>query len=42
VSLEALKREFLTAPIFEGKTFWQVERELLWLEEGEPIYEANK
>lgn len=32
-----LKRQFLEAPVFEGKTFWQVEKELAWLEESNPI-----
>ena len=27
------KKEFLEARIFEGKTFWEREHELLWLEE---------
>ena len=29
---ELLKKHFLQAPIFEGKSFWQVEKEIAWLE----------
>lgn len=35
--LDTLKKEFLEAPIFEGKTFWQVENEIAWLDESSPI-----
>ena len=26
---DRIKQQFLTAPFFDGKTFWQVERDLL-------------
>jgi hypothetical protein len=32
-----IKQQFLTAPVFDGKTFWQVEKDLIWVEEGSPI-----
>lgn len=35
--MDWIKKEFLTAKIFEGKSFWEVEPELVWLDEGEPI-----
>jgi len=36
-SMDEIKRTFLEASLFNGKTFWQVEKELAWLDEGEPI-----
>jgi hypothetical protein len=30
-------KNHLTAPVFDGKTFWQVEKDLIWFEEGTPI-----
>ena len=36
--LELIKRKFLEANIFDGKSFWQVENGLVWLEESAPIY----
>lgn len=35
--LDRIKKCFLEAPIFDGKTFWQVEKMLAWLEEGDPV-----
>lgn len=35
--MDKLKKEFLQAPIFDGKTFWQAENQIAWLEEGTPI-----
>lgn len=35
--MEMLKKQFLIAPIFEGKSFWQVEKDLTWVDEGEPL-----
>lgn len=35
--MEMLKKEFLATPIFAGKSFWQVEAELIWVDEGEPL-----
>ena len=32
-----IKKQFLEAHIFDGKTFWQVEEQIAWLEEGTPI-----
>ncbi len=31
---DLLKKQLLEASIFNGKTFWQVEREVAWLEDG--------
>ena len=31
-SEDALREELLKAPIWDGKTFWQVEKELAWLD----------
>ena len=35
--MDVIKKKFLEAPIFDGKTFWQVENEIAWLDEGKPI-----
>ncbi len=35
--IENAKKQFLEAPIFDGKNFWQVERKIAWLEEGNPV-----
>lgn len=35
--LALLKKHFLQQPIFDGKSFWEVESELIWVEEGAPI-----
>ena len=35
--MDLLKKQFLMAPIFEGKSFWQVENDLTWVDEGEPL-----
>ena len=35
--MDRIKQRFLEAPVFEGKTFWQVEKEIAWLDEGQPI-----
>ncbi len=32
-----IKGEFFKAPIFSGKSFWQVEKDLVWVEEGSDI-----
>lgn len=37
IDLDILKKRFLEAPIFEGKTFWQVKKDILWLEEATSI-----
>ena len=29
-----IKKQFLEAPIFDGKSFWQVEKRLAWLDDG--------
>lgn len=29
---EILREKFLKTPIWDGKTFWQVEKELVWLD----------
>lgn len=33
---DMLKKQFLTAPIFEGKTFWEIEKTIAWVDEGTP------
>lgn len=35
--MDEIKMRFLKSPVFNGKTFWEVERELVWVEEGTPI-----
>jgi len=39
---DAIKQQFLTAPVFDGKTFWQVENDLIWVEEGDSIQIDSK
>ena len=39
--LELIKKRFLEAPIFDGKSFWEVEKELAWLDDGGPIYKGK-
>ena len=34
--IELIKKHFLEADIFDGKSFWQIESEIAWLDEGEP------
>lgn len=31
-TIEECQNEFLSAPIFAGKTFWQVEQEIRWVD----------
>lgn len=33
-NIDRIKQRFLQEPIFDGKTFWQVEQELVWVEDG--------
>lgn len=35
--MDDLKRRFLTENIFDGKSFWEVENNLVWVEEGTDI-----
>ena len=39
-SLDRIKLAFLSAPLFEGKSFWDVENKLAWLEEGKPLHKC--
>ena len=41
-SMDRLNKRFLEASIFDGKTFWQVENKIAWLEEGSPIIENGR
>ncbi|GEM_PF-1065040 len=34
---DLIKKHFLEAKIFDGKSFWEVEHELAWLDESTPI-----
>lgn len=40
--IDLIKKIFLESPIFEGKTFWQVEKKLIWLEEGGSVIRSKK
>ena len=31
---DEIRKQFLESPIYEGKTFWDVEHEIAWLDEG--------
>ena len=35
--LDMIKRHFLESPIFDNKTFWEVEKRIAWLDEGDPM-----
>ena len=35
--LDIIKRHFLENPIFAGKTFWEVEKRIAWLEESSSV-----
>ena len=30
---DLIKRQFLQAPIYDGKSFWEVEKDLVWVED---------
>ena len=38
---ERIKKHFLEAPVFDGKSFWQVEKSIAWLEEGNPVVRSS-
>lgn len=41
--MDSLKKRFLIAPIFDGKSFWEIQQKLIWVEEGSPVDKgANK
>jgi len=35
-SMDKIKRAFLQAPLFNGESFWQIEKDIAWLDEGAP------
>ncbi len=35
--LEKIKKRFLESAIYDGKSFWNVEKEIAWLDESDPI-----
>ena len=35
---DVLKKRFLQSAIFNGKSFWKIEKNLAWVDEGEPIH----
>jgi len=37
-NMDLLKKQFLESTPFEGKTFWQVEKDIAWLDESSPIH----
>lgn len=37
IDLELIKKRFLESAIYDGKSFWNVEKEIAWLDESEPI-----
>lgn len=44
VDFDRIKRDFLKAKIFEGKSFWEVEKEIVWMDSEDydhPIYVAD-
>lgn len=44
VDIDKIKRDFLKAKIFEGKSFWEVEKEIVWMDSEDydhPIYVSD-
>ena len=44
VDVDRIKRDFLKAKIFEGKSFWEVEKEIVWMDcedYDHPIYDPD-
>ena len=39
--LDYIKKRFLEATIFDNKSFWQVEQQLAWLDEGNPVTKSE-
>ena len=39
--LNLIKKRFLESPLFEGSTFWQVEKKIAWLDESTPYMKKN-
>lgn len=37
--LELIKKQFLESAVFEGETFWQIEKKVAWLDEGSTVEE---
>lgn len=37
--MDEIKKRFLTAPIFDEQTFWDVENNLIWVDEGDDVIE---
>lgn len=35
--MDMIKRRFLETPVFDNKTFWEAEKNIAWLDEGQPI-----
>jgi len=35
--MDDIKRRFLCSPVFDGNSFWEVESQLVWVEEGSDI-----
>ncbi len=35
--IDRIKKLFLESNVFDGKSFWEVENELIWVDEGESI-----
>ena len=35
--MDKIKKDFLESPIFGGRTFWQAEKDVIWVERGENI-----
>lgn len=40
--MDFIKKRFLEAPIFDGKSFWQIEKRLVWLEESTPVLRGER
>ena len=39
IDIDLIKKRFLESAIFDGKSFWQVESEIAWLDESSPVEE---
>jgi len=36
-NLDFIRKKYLESPIYDGKLFWEIENELVWLDEGTPV-----
>ena len=42
VDIEQIKKRFLEANIWDGKTFWEAESDIFWLDDGGDVSESGQ